>query len=147
MGYKIGNSVRLRDGSDLRELLSPFDDATGVRLQRAVGWRADRHALPGADQALYGRHGGIGVFAGPSPCGRTVLMAARSREKGEDLPNKLELLRVLGEARIAAIAAQSSECPMGTTYHALSMVPRRSTPWHCSSPETQFFHDEAHRTP
>ena len=29
MGHKIGDAVRLRDGSDLRELLAPFDEATG----------------------------------------------------------------------------------------------------------------------
>ena len=29
MGHKIGDAVRLRDGSDLRGFLAPFDDATG----------------------------------------------------------------------------------------------------------------------
>ena len=29
MGHNIGDAVRLRDGSDLRELLAPFDDAAG----------------------------------------------------------------------------------------------------------------------
>ncbi len=29
MGHKIGDAVRLRDGSDLRGLLAPFDEATG----------------------------------------------------------------------------------------------------------------------
>ena len=29
MGHKVGDAVRMRDGSDLRELLEPWDEATG----------------------------------------------------------------------------------------------------------------------
>ncbi len=49
-------------------------------------------------------------------------MVQRAGGKGEDLPNKAELLRVLGESRKAAITAGSRVRPGGTTYHALHMV-------------------------
>jgi hypothetical protein len=77
-----------------------------------------------------------------------LLVAGRAGGKGEDLPNKLELLRTLGEARMAIIAEQDRVRPMGTTYHALSMV--------LSSIDALalfltgnpiFFHSEPHRTP
>ena len=75
-------------------------------------------------------------------------MVARSRGKGEDLTNTAELLRVVGEARKALLQAQSRVRPMGTTYHALSMVTSAIDALALFlTGNPIYFHDVPHRTP
>ena len=51
MGHKIGDAVRLRDGSTLREMVEPWEDATG----RVVAVFDDMDPL--RINVLYGDHG------------------------------------------------------------------------------------------
>ena len=75
-------------------------------------------------------------------------MVQRSGGRGEDLQNKTELLRVLGQGRNAAIKAQMTVRPMGTTYHALAMVTSAIDALALFlTGNSVYFEDPRHRTP